>query len=110
MECFIQKSNKVLIYSLKNIKVNKIVLDPVMVAKGGAKLIDRKAIMKLKKLIKKVRLITPNIPEAEILTKTKIKTKEDMIFAASILIELGAENVFIKGGHLDSKGRARCLC
>ena len=37
-------------------------------------------------LIKKVSLITPNIPEAEILTKTKIKTKEDMIFAASILI------------------------
>ena len=50
------------------------------------------------KLIKKVSLITPNIPEAEILTKTKIKTKEDMIFAAcKILIEIGAKNVFIKG-------------
>ena len=59
-----------------------------MVAKGGAKLIDDKAIKVLKdKLIKKVSLITPNIPEAEILTNTKIKTKEDMIFAASILIE-----------------------
>ena len=75
-----------------------------MIAKGGAKLIDDKAIQLLKtELIKKVSLITPNIPEAEILTKTKIKTKEDMIFAASILIELGAKNVFIKGGHLDSK-------
>ena len=95
---------KSVIHSLDVIKVKKIILDPVMVAKGGAKLIDDKAIQLLKtELIKKVNLITPNIPEAEILTKTKIKTKEDMIFAASILIELGAKNVFIKGGHLSSK-------
>ena len=60
--------------ALKKIKSSKIVLDPVMVAKGGAKLINQKAIKTLKeKLIKKAYLITPNIPEAEILTKTKIK-------------------------------------
>ena len=95
---------KSVICSLDLIKVKKIILDPVMIAKGGAKLIDDKAIKLLKnELIKKVSLITPNIPEAEILTNTKIKTKEDMIFAASILINLGAKNVFIKGGHLDSK-------
>ena len=74
------------IKSLDNIKINKIVLDPVMVAKGGAKLIDDKAITTLKsKLIKRVMLITPNIPEAEILTKIKIRTKEDMIFAAKYI-------------------------
>tara|TARA_B100000787_G_scaffold99686_1_gene73595 strand:- start:578 stop:1390 length:813 start_codon:yes stop_codon:yes gene_type:complete len=95
---------KSVIRSLDIIKTKKIILDPVMIAKGGAKLIDDKAVELLKnELIKKVSLITPNIPEAEILTKTKIKNKEDMIFAASILIELGAKNVFIKGGHLDSK-------
>ena len=95
---------KSVIHSLNIIKVKKIILDPVMVAKGGAKLIDDKAIQLLKnELIKKVSLITPNIPEAEILTKTKIRSKEDMIFAASILIKLGAKNVFIKGGHLESK-------
>ena len=95
---------KSVIHSLNIIKIKKIILDPVMIAKGGARLIDDKAVELLKnKLIKKVSLITPNIPEAEILTKTKIKTKEDMIFAASILINLGAKNVFIKGGHLDSK-------
>ena len=94
---------KSVIRSLDIIKVKKIILDPVMVAKGGARLIDDKAIQLLKnQLIKKVSLITPNIPEAEILTGTKIKTKEDMIFAASILIGLGAKNVFIKGGHLKS--------
>ena len=95
---------KSVIKSLESIKVKKIILDPVMIAKGGAKLIDYEAIMLLKnQLIKKVTLITPNIPEAEILTATKIKTKEDMIFAASKLIQLGAKNVFIKGGHLKSK-------
>ena len=65
---------KNVIKSLDSIKVRKIVLDPVMVAKGGAKLIDKNAIKLLKeKLIKRVSLITPNVPEAEILTKTKIK-------------------------------------
>jgi hydroxymethylpyrimidine/phosphomethylpyrimidine kinase len=93
-----------IISSLDSIKVKKIILDPVMTAKGGAKLIDDKAIKLLKnELIKKVSLVTPNIPEAEILTNTKIKTREDMIFAASILINLGAKNVFIKGGHLDNR-------
>ena len=99
-------SNKVIdavINSLKIIKVNKIVLDPVMVAKGGTKLIDEKAIKLLKdKLVKRATLITPNIPEAEILTNIKITNKEDMIFAAYKLIEIGSKNVLIKGGHLTS--------
>jgi hydroxymethylpyrimidine/phosphomethylpyrimidine kinase len=91
------------IRSLDIIKVKKIILDPVMVAKGGTKLIDDKAIQLLKnRLISRVSLITPNIPEAEILTNTKIETMEDMILAASKLIGLGAKNVLIKGGHLDS--------
>ena len=90
--------------SLDLIKVKKIILDPVMIAKGGAKLIDHKAVKLMKnELIKKVSLITPNIPEAEILTDIKIKNKEDMIYAAKKLISLGAKNVFIKGGHIVSK-------
>ena len=95
---------KMVLKALNIIKVKKIVLDPVMVAKGGAKLIDSKAVRLLKlNLIKKVLLITPNIPEAEILTKTKIATKDDMIYAANKLIGLGAKNVLIKGGHLKNK-------
>ena len=95
---------KSIMKSLNFINVKKIILDPVMVAKGGAKLIDNNAIKLLRtKLIKRVTLITPNIPEAEILTKTKIRNKEDMIFAADKLVNLGAKNVLIKGGHLKSK-------
>ncbi len=95
---------KSVIDALKIIKIKRIVLDPVMVAKGGAKLIDDRAVSLLKnELIKKVTLITPNVPEAELLTKTKIRNKEDMIYAAHRLIDDGASSVLIKGGHLDAK-------
>ena len=95
---------KAVISALKKIKVSKIVLDPVMVAKGGAKLINNKAIEILKKnLIKRTFLITPNIPEAEVLANIKINNTEQMIKAAHILLKLGAKNVLIKGGHLKSK-------
>ena len=94
---------KKVLESLKELKIKKIVLDPVMIAKGGAKLIDKEAIIVLKKsLIHNVSLITPNIPEAEVLTGIKIKNKEDMILAANELINLGAKNVLIKGGHLNT--------
>ena len=90
--------------SISKIKVNKIILDPVMVAKGGARLIDNKSIKILKsKLLNKVSLITPNIPEAEILANQKIFSKEDMITAGKKIITLGAKSVLIKGGHLNSK-------
>jgi hydroxymethylpyrimidine/phosphomethylpyrimidine kinase len=95
---------KAVIKSLNKIKVSKIVLDPVMVAKGGAKLIDNKAINFIKKkLIKKIFLITPNIPEAEILTNYKINSVQDMIYSGKLILNLGAKNVLIKGGHLKSK-------
>ncbi len=90
--------------SVKRLKIKKIVLDPVMVAKGGTKLVDKEAINFLKKnLIQNVSLITPNIPEAEILTGIRIENKNDMILAANKLIDLGVKNVLIKGGHLKTK-------
>ena len=53
--------------------------------------------------MKDTYLITPNIPEAEILSNVKIYTVNDMIKAGKILITMGANNVLIKGGHLKSK-------
>ena len=95
--------NKV-ISALQKMKIKKIILDPVMVAKGGAKLISDQAIQLMKKkFLKEIMLITPNIPEAEILSGVKIKTKDDMIIAAKKLIRLGVPNVLIKGGHLRSE-------
>ena len=95
---------RAVINSLKKVKISKIVLDPVMVAKGGQRLINDRAIHILKtRLIKKVTLITPNICEAEVLTKKRIYNVEDMIYAANILLKLGAKNILIKGGHLNTK-------
>ena len=91
------------IKSLEKIKNKRVVLDPVMVAKGGTRLINNSAISFIKnKFIKKVLLVTPNIPEAEILTDKKINSVKDMIDAGKILIKFGAKNVLIKGGHLNS--------
>ena len=55
------------------------------------------------KLLSEADLITPNIPEAEVLTNSKISTIQDVILAGNHLIELGAKNVLIKGGHLKYK-------
>ena len=92
------------IKSLKKIKAKKIILDPVMVAKGGKKLINDQAIKILKnKLLSKADLITPNVPEAEVLTNSKISTIQDAVSAGKHLMKLGSKNVLIKGGHLNYK-------
>ena len=99
------------IKSLKKIKVNKIIFDPVMITTSGVKLINKKAVDKIRNLlIKKVDLITPNIPEAELLVKTKIVSVDDMIFAAKKLVDMGAKNVLLKGGHLKKKNNYRYIC
>jgi len=81
------------------------ILDPVMIAKGGAALMNDDAIADLiEYLIPLVTLITPNIPEGERIADTSIASKEDMIETAKNIQKLGARNVLLKGGHLeDSK-------
>ena len=89
---------------LRKYKPKNIVIDPVMVAKGGAELINNNSIKYLKKLLFPLcDLLTPNIPEAEILTGYSISNKEDMIKAAKKILNMGAKNVLLKGGHLKNK-------
>ena len=96
-----EKTIKAVMDSLNKIKVKKIILDPVMVSTSGHKLINKKCINFIKyNLIKNVTLITPNIPESEILTNIKIKDINDMKLASKKLLKMGAKNVLIKGGHL----------
>lgn len=95
---------KNVIKSLKKYKQRKIIFDPVMVSTSGAKLVSKKCIKFIKKkLIKEVLLITPNIPEAEILSGIKIHNVDDMILASKKIMYLGAKNILIKGGHLKLK-------
>ena len=89
---------------LKKYKEKKIVLDPVMVSKGGTRLIDSNSIKYLKKLLLPLcSVVTPNIPEAEALTGHSISNGEDMIKAAKKIVNMGAKNVILKGGHLKKK-------
>lgn len=81
-------------------KAKNIVLDPVMVATSGAKLISDDAISALtEKLIPLATLITPNIPEAEVLADMKITSVEDMLSASKIISEKYNCAVLCKGGH-----------
>jgi len=80
-----------------------LVVDPVMVAKGGAALLEPSAAQALKaRLILRATVLTPNIPEAEVLTGRTISTVDDMCQAGDMLLTLGAKAVLVKGGHLDS--------
>jgi len=86
---------------LKNHPEILIVVDPVMVAKGGANLMENQAFQAMKdKLVPLADVLTPNIPEAEVLTGMTITTKTDMKKAATMLREMGSKNVVIKGGHM----------
>lgn len=81
-------------------KAQHIVVDPVMVATSGSRLISEDAIETLKtKLIPLAEIITPNIPEAEVLWGNPIKTPADMEQAGKELTELLQGAVLIKGGH-----------
>lgn len=82
----------------------QLVIDPVMIAKGGASLLQQEAIDALKtKLVPLATIITPNIPEAEVLANMSITTQEDIEMAAKKIIDMGAHTVIIKGGHAEDK-------
>jgi len=89
---------------LKKYRLKNIVLDPVMIAKGGTKLLNNNSIKYLTTLLLPLcDVVTPNIPEAEVLTGYSISNKEDMIKAAKKIISMGAKSVLLKGGHLKNK-------
>jgi hydroxymethylpyrimidine/phosphomethylpyrimidine kinase len=77
-----------------------LVVDPVMIAKGGASLLHDEAVEALKSVLLPIAtVVTPNIPEAEVLTGLTIKTDKDIEEAAEHILALGAKAVVIKGGH-----------
>lgn len=86
---------------IKEYNLINLVVDPVMVAKGGDRLLREDAVDSLRTLlIPLARVVTPNIPEAEALTGRKIKNIDDARYAATEIVSMGAEAVVVKGGHL----------
>ncbi|HYG57020.1 MAG TPA: bifunctional hydroxymethylpyrimidine kinase/phosphomethylpyrimidine kinase [Symbiobacteriaceae bacterium] len=89
---------------VKHYGVKNLVLDPVMIAKGGHPLLLPTAQAALREmLLPLAAVVTPNLPEAEALTGLPIKTHADMVAAGRRLIELGAGAAVIKGGHLEGQ-------
>lgn len=84
------------------------VIDPVLKSSSGGELLEHEAIpVLISELMPLARLVTPNIPEAEILTGISIENESDMSQAAMKLCEIGARAVLIKGGHLRAKSEVR---
>lgn len=89
---------------LKKSNFGPLVVDPVMVAKGGHHLLMADAVATIKRqLFPLATIVTPNLPEVEALLDTVIKTDQEIITAARKLQQLGAKNVIIKGGHSQSQ-------
>ena len=77
------------------------VIDPVMVATSGDRLVDAKGVEAIRsELVPRARLVTPNAPEAEVLTGKAVETVDGQRRAAEQLLELGAHGALVKGGHL----------
>jgi len=90
--------------AVRRFAIDKLVVDPVMVAKGGAPLLKEDAIETLRRrLLPHALLVTPNIPEAEVLTGMTIRTRADMEKAARAIVAMGAKAVVVKGGHSDGE-------
>ena len=93
--------------AIEGLELPNLVVDPVMIAKGGDRLLREDAVAALKtQLLKLAEVVTPNIPEAEALTGSRIATLDDMRAAARRIRALGPRVVVVKGGHLDSPGNA----
>ena len=85
---------------LERFDAHNVVLDPVMVATSGAALSEAPAVEALFELLPQATVVTPNVPEAEVLAGMKIASKEDMLAAAHVIQAKGAKAVLVKGGHL----------
>ena len=91
---------KMIAKKLKSYNAKNIVVDPVMVATSGSKLISDEAIATLKEyLLPMAAVLTPNIPEAEVLAEMEIRSEDDMVEAAKKIHEMYHCAVLCKGGH-----------
>ncbi|MFJ5769343.1 bifunctional hydroxymethylpyrimidine kinase/phosphomethylpyrimidine kinase [Psychrobacillus sp. NPDC093180] len=95
------KTVQVVAEALKKYKPKYIVVDPVMISKGGHYLLEKSAVEALKeKILPLSSIVTPNIPEAEVLIGRTLQTEEEMYKACEQIMEMGVDAVLIKGGHL----------
>lgn len=87
--------------AIQSLDLPSVVVDPVMIAKSGDRLFDEEALAALRsELLPRARVVTPNVPEAEVIAAMRITSLDDAREAARRIHKLGAASVVIKGGHL----------
>ena len=97
--------------TIKELDLPNLVVDPVMVAKGGDRLLRDDAVAAMKThLFRLAEVLTPNIPEAEALTGMRITSVDDMLAAARRIREMGPRVVIVKGGHAASHESVDVVC
>jgi len=97
--------------AIDGLELPQVVVDPVMIAKGGDRLLAEEAVAMVKtELIRRAMVVTPNIPEAEVLADIAIRSLDDMRSAARRILGLGARVVVVKGGHLDGPESVDVVC
>jgi hydroxymethylpyrimidine/phosphomethylpyrimidine kinase len=90
--------------AVEALELPNLVVDPVMIAKGGDRLLDDDGVHALRAtLLRLARVVTPNVPEAEVLTGMTIRSLDDMRAAAARILTLGPRAVIVKGGHLSGE-------
>jgi hydroxymethylpyrimidine/phosphomethylpyrimidine kinase len=89
--------------AIDELEIPKVVVDPVMIAKSGDRLLEEEAVSAIRtELLRRAFVVTPNTPEAEVLAGMTIRTIADAREAARRILDLGPAAVIVKGGHLDT--------
>ena len=97
--------------AIRRLNLPRLVVDPVMVAKGGDRLLEQSAVDAIREeLLPLAEVVTPNIPEAEVLTGVRITSVEHMREAGRSILALGPRVVLLKGGHLRSTDSIDVVC
>ena len=97
--------------SLARLGLRRVIVDPVMVAKGGARLLEEDAVAALRdELLPRADVVTPNIPEAELLTGLRIRSRAEMEAAGRRLLAAGARIALVKGGHAGGDESVDVVC
>jgi hydroxymethylpyrimidine/phosphomethylpyrimidine kinase len=96
---------------IDRLELPHVVVDPVMIAKGGDRLLQEEAIGELRNsLLARAQVVTPNIPEAEVLAEQEIRSLADMRAAGQRILELGPRVVLVKGGHAEGPESIDVAC
>jgi hydroxymethylpyrimidine/phosphomethylpyrimidine kinase len=95
--------------AIRRYSLPAVVCDPVLASTSGRTLLDKSGRRALLKLLPQVMLLTPNAPEAALLSGRRTQTKEDFLDAGRMLLDCGAQAVLLKGGHLGGRESADAL-